>query len=336
MKLRKLFALLPLFACLLGGCVKNNGLGSKVDEAVTGVKADEKNVELRLGGPVKVIVAELVTSGEPKSNELTIAVSDASVCKANKETMLSGESFQVEALKLGETNIIITSASDTRRKATVAVKVVEAPAVIPVTGVELSKSSAELKVGEQVQLVETVLPENATNFLVDWSVENTDVLSCDGGLVTAKKSGSSKVTVATKDGGFTATAQITVLGNEPTELVEGSYYIVGTFTGGSWSSIRPQDVLTLNPDPNHPTELMIQFDATKGNMLKVVQYYAAGWNWFNPDATSGGSDQTTGTEYAKISETNMEIVNGSHFTLYFDYSYSHYWIVNTPMTGGNN
>lgn len=85
-------------------------------------------------------------------------------------------------------------------------------AAIPVTGVLLNTAAESMYVRDELQLVASVQPANATNKKVTWSSTNETIASVDeNGLVTAKAEGNANITVTTEDGGFTATAAITVL-----------------------------------------------------------------------------------------------------------------------------
>jgi uncharacterized protein YjdB len=91
---------------------------------------------------------------------------------------------------------------------------------IPVSSVSLNKTTAELIVGETLQLTATVSPDDATNKNVNWSSSNESIatISVDG-LITAVSTGSATITVTTEDGNFTATCAVTV--TEPVILVAG-------------------------------------------------------------------------------------------------------------------
>ena len=81
-----------------------------------------------------------------------------------------------------------------------------------VTGVTIEPSEAELTVGSSTKLTATVLPENATNKNVIYSVDDESILSVDqDGNITGLSLGTATVTVTTEDGGFTASAEITVI-----------------------------------------------------------------------------------------------------------------------------
>ena len=82
---------------------------------------------------------------------------------------------------------------------------------IHVTGVSVSPTSAMMTVGEKQQLTAALLPMDAANKNVTWSVSDPDVATVSSnGLVTAKEEGYATVIVKTEDGGFTASCAITV------------------------------------------------------------------------------------------------------------------------------
>lgn len=83
--------------------------------------------------------------------------------------------------------------------------------VVAVTGVTLDKTSADMKVGEQLTLVATVAPDDATNKSVAWTSSDAEVaaVSADG-TVSALKAGTATITVTTQDGEKTATCAVAV------------------------------------------------------------------------------------------------------------------------------
>lgn len=86
----------------------------------------------------------------------------------------------------------------------------DGPEVVSVAEVKLDKTTLHLMEGETSQLTATVLPDNAENKKVTWSVDNTDVASVTDGLVMGLLEGTATVTVTTEDGGKTATCVVTV------------------------------------------------------------------------------------------------------------------------------
>lgn len=75
------------------------------------------------------------------------------------------------------------------------------PLVIQPTQIIISEEKKELTVGSNFQLTAKVLPENATNTLITWSSDNTDVAEVTyGGYVTAYKAGTALITAETSNG----------------------------------------------------------------------------------------------------------------------------------------
>lgn len=79
--------------------------------------------------------------------------------------------------------------------------------------VTISPTSAELYIGENIQLTATVLPENANNKGVTWSSDDANIATVDNsGMVTAIGEGECKITATTIDKGLTSTIPVTVKG----------------------------------------------------------------------------------------------------------------------------
>ena len=89
-------------------------------------------------------------------------------------------------------------------------KVTVKAAVVAVTSVKLDKTELALTVGDAaVQLKATVLPEDATDKTVTWSIDKTSVATVDAtGIVTAVAEG--EATITAKAGDKTATCKVTV------------------------------------------------------------------------------------------------------------------------------
>ncbi|GAA3617722.1 hypothetical protein GCM10022396_40410 [Flavivirga amylovorans] len=81
----------------------------------------------------------------------------------------------------------------------------------PVNGISINLSSADLEIGETVQLSETISPSNATDPSVTWSTSDASVATVNSnGLVTAQGNGTVTITVTATDGGYPATCTVNV------------------------------------------------------------------------------------------------------------------------------
>jgi uncharacterized protein YjdB len=79
------------------------------------------------------------------------------------------------------------------------------------TGVTMDET-AEINIGEQLQLTANTLPLETSDGLVTWSSSNKDIATVtDGGLITGVNQGTCIVTATSVDGGFIATCQVKVL-----------------------------------------------------------------------------------------------------------------------------
>lgn len=88
---------------------------------------------------------------------------------------------------------------------------------IPVQSLSLSSSTMTLSEGESLTLTATVLPVDATNSEVSWSVSPIGIASVQNGKVTAKKAGSCTVTATA--GGKWAQCAVTVVEAETAQLI---------------------------------------------------------------------------------------------------------------------
>ena len=88
-----------------------------------------------------------------------------------------------------------------------------------VESVSLSKTELTLEIEDTTELKAIVSPEGALNKEVTWSSNNVSVASVsDSGAVIAKSIGTAVITATTKDGGFTAVCNVTVVESIGTDI----------------------------------------------------------------------------------------------------------------------
>lgn len=80
-----------------------------------------------------------------------------------------------------------------------------------VTGISLSRTAVEIYESEELVLIATVYPANATDKSITWSVDNPEVISVANGKVVAKTPVTAIITVTSTDGNYTATCRLNVL-----------------------------------------------------------------------------------------------------------------------------
>ena len=125
----------------------------------------------------------------------------------NEPVATVSQTGEITAIAVGTATITVTT-EDGNKTATCAITVVAA--TVPVTGVNLNKTTLELLTGNGELLTATVAPTTATDKTLTWASNNPAVATVSAGYVTALTSGAATITVTTTDGNFTATCAVTV------------------------------------------------------------------------------------------------------------------------------
>ena len=125
---------------------------------------------------------------------------------SNTDVALVDEHGVIEAIGYGTTTITASCAANSTINASCEVVVYE-----HCTGVELSAANIELYEGETFELIAHTLPFATTDGLIEWSVSDEAIVSCDNGYITALAQGYAEVIATSLDGGYTAICEITVI-----------------------------------------------------------------------------------------------------------------------------
>lgn len=122
----------------------------------------------------------------------------------------------VTAVGAGEVDVTVVT-NDGGYRASAIINVTGNAPIVDVYNVTVTPTTVALNVGETFQLAANVQPENATDQSVSWFSNNPAIATIDSttGLVTAVGAGEVDVTVVTNDGGYRASAIITVTGSAP-------------------------------------------------------------------------------------------------------------------------
>lgn len=81
---------------------------------------------------------------------------------------------------------------------------------IKVSSINLNSDALTMTEGESFLLTATVSPDIATDKTVLWSSSNASIASVEEGLVTAVRAGAATITAASRDGGASATCEVTI------------------------------------------------------------------------------------------------------------------------------
>jgi uncharacterized protein YjdB len=87
-----------------------------------------------------------------------------------------------------------------------------------VTGIELSDTTAEVEKGKTIAINANITPADATKKSVTWTSSDTSVATVSNGVVKGVSTGTATITATTKDGGFTASCEVTVISNPVTGI----------------------------------------------------------------------------------------------------------------------
>lgn len=177
--------------------------------------------------------------------------------------------------------------------------------VVPVTGVDLNKTSDTIAIGGIITLTATVTPPDASNKSIAWTSSDTSVATVDAtGKVTGVAVGVAAITATTADGAFAATCAVTVTsgggGNPPG---------AGTIT----VKLTIQD---KNTTTRFNGNVSVQAGKTVMDVLQAAAQTDPAMNlqvdWDNPHITGGYVESLYGEDspWGKMSEGWVFFVNG--------------------------
>ena len=165
-----------------------------VKVAVTKVKLNKNNAELKVGGTVTLKAT--VNPSNATYKTVSWKTSNSKIATVSKG--------KVTAKGIGTATITATADG---KKATCKVTVTAKD--VAVTEVKLDRSECTLKEGDTTELKATVSPENAINKTVTWESSDESIVTVDkNGKITAKSAG--KATITAKAGDKSASCTVTV------------------------------------------------------------------------------------------------------------------------------
>lgn len=135
-----------------------------------------------------------------------------------------------------------------------------------VTGVSLDKQSVTLPLDESIQLYAQTIPANATNKGFEWTSSNVNVATVDayGTVKPNNTTGTSRITVTTKEGGFTAYCDVNVV---QSSIVK----VTGLSLDKTSADLRKGETLNLKTNITHSnaTNKNIRWNTNNINVASV-------------------------------------------------------------------
>lgn len=187
------FLLLPLFI----GC-------GKMPETihVTGISLHDTAITL-IKGEKRVMEYDILPP-DATDKSTVWASSDPSIAWVGANNLLSAD-------KEGKTTITLTSKDGGK---TASCDVIVEARIISVASITLNKTAIEMIEGDEEILMATVSPAEATDRSTTWISSDPSVATVDdNGRITALRAGKTTVAVKSRDGGKTASCDVTVRSN---------------------------------------------------------------------------------------------------------------------------
>lgn len=188
----------------LSGCT----LEQEVPEIkVESISIDQEGLSLNVGESINLTAKVLPDNAKDK----TVTWSSS-----NEEVVMVSSSGKAKAIAVGEAEIKAEAGSKSDF-----ITITVTAKTIHVTGISLTPSSLNLKVGQSQVLTVEITPSNATEKTVIWASSNDEVASVNSGTVKGLSSGSVTVTATTMDGQKTAECVVTVKSNASPSVTIG-------------------------------------------------------------------------------------------------------------------
>ncbi len=133
-----------------------------------------------------------------------------------------------------------------------------------VTGVTITDSIGSLTVGESFVFKASVSPSGATVKDVKWSVSDSSIASVDSeGKVTAKKTGTVRVTATSSDGGYTDTKTLVITSSAD------SVWSVSIDGGDVWLEVSKTGKLTATVEPSEAKDKSVTWKSNNESVAKI-------------------------------------------------------------------
>jgi len=175
-----------------------------------GIVLEHSTLTLNEGQNTKINVVN-----NPNSESITWSSDNTNVATVDN-------SGNVSAINAGTATV---TAQGTETSATCVVNVIDPSAIVPITSLTVNPTNKSLQVGEEISVVPTIVPTNATNKVLNWNSSNTGVAVVNSnGHVIGVGEGTTTITASATDGsGLSATCAVTVT---PLTTGEGGWNIV--------------------------------------------------------------------------------------------------------------
>ena len=240
---------------------------------ITVVTGDETTPDVIDDG--KTVAIESISLNQPELNivkgnvyPLTVAIKPENATNKNvtwessdNTVVKVDEKGNVTAVSSGVAVVKVTAADGKTSQCTVTVVEEEKQEEINYE-ISLNNTSASLREGEALQLVETITPDNTHTMAVTWESSNTAIATVSNGYVTALKEGNVTIT-ATLENGNSASCTISVAKKEVKPILINLNATYVTLRVGGTSQ------LTATVLPKESTNKTITWSSSNSNIVSV-------------------------------------------------------------------
>lgn len=231
-----------------------NGISSECIVNVTPIEVEYVEIsetEISLNPGLSYTLSATVYPYNSTDQTINWSSSDPSVATIDEKGVIKA---------LSEGSSIITAESNNGKKASCTVNVT--PLIIEITSITLNAEEVEMEIGQQITLMATILPEDATERELHWESSDIEVATVHNGTVSAIGIGETIISVYTTNG-VSASAVVTVnpILAESVTLNETSY------TGRQGGSVQ----LTATVSPENTTDKKVTWGSSAPGVATVSE-----------------------------------------------------------------
>ena len=252
--------------------------------------------------------------GQSQTLEATISPADATNQRIGWESsdplVATVENGTVTGIKAGSA-VITATTEDGGKTASCTVTV-----IAHVSSISLDKASLKMERGSREQLSVSILPENASDKTVTWASSDPSVASVQDGLVTALGTGSTVISVTSKDGEKSASCAVTVVVS-----------IVSVSLDKTSLSMTPgqTETLTATLSPSDATDQRVTWSSSSPSVATVdrgvVKAVSAGTATISVTTEDGGKKASCSVTVIvpvtgiSLDRTSLDLLDGASATL---------------------
>ena len=225
---------------------------------VTSLSIDKTSLSLIVGNTSKITAT--VSPSDATNKTVNWTSSNTSVATVDSNGLVTAKSA-------GSATITVTTIDGGYKKTANVTVSTQTPSTIKVQSVSLDRYIVTLETGSKTHLTASIYPSDATNKGVTWTSSNTNVATVDSnGNITGVSPGAASITVKTNDGGFTATANVSVSNPKPTTV---SVTGVSLNSSSINTTIGQTIVLSATVAPSNATNKEVTWTSSNTNVATV-------------------------------------------------------------------